>query len=186
VRVVQFSVTSPALLALLLLASCSPEEPEERDLSGARLAAFTDSITVPGSPEEIYDAATGDISPWWDHSLSPSPARLFIEARPGGGFIEQFNEAGDGALHATVILADRGKRLRFEGPLGLTGMAVTMVTSYEFRPEGPDSTVLTYRVRMSGDLPDNLPEVVRNTWHHFMAERFKPYIESGRHRGSTP
>ena len=185
-HLVRLPATLPALLALLLLASCSPEEPDERDLSGARLAAFTDSITVPGSPEAIYDAATGDISPWWDHSLSRSPARLFIEPRPGGGFIELFNEAGDGALHATVILAERGRRLRFEGPLGLTGLAVTVVTSYEFRPEGPDSTVLIYRIRMSGEIPDGLPEVVRNTWHHFMVERFKPYIESGRHRGSTP
>ena len=83
-----------------------------------------------------------------------------------------------------MILAERGKRLRFEGPLGLSGMAVTVVTTYEFRPLGADSTVLTYHVRMSGELQEGVPELVRKTWHHFMVERFKPYIESGQHRKS--
>jgi len=171
------------IVAVPLVESCGPEARDDR--SSARLAAFTDSITVPETPENTYDAATGDISPWWDHSMSETPSRLFIEPRPGGGFIELFNEDGDGALHATVIVAERGKRLRFEGPLGLSGMAVTVVTTYDFRPLGSDSTVLTYTVRMSGELPEGLPDVVRTTWHHFMGERFRSYIESGRHRESA-
>lgn len=174
------------LMAAVLVEACTHERDEDRDEAHARLASFTDSITVPETPERTYDAATGDISPWWDHSMSGAPAQLFIEPRPGGGFIELFNERGDGALHATVILAERGKRLRFEGPLGLSGMAVTVVTTYDFRSRGTDSTVLTYHVHMSGDIPDGLPKVVRATWHHFMVERFKPYIESGHHRRTSP
>jgi len=171
------------IVAVPLVESCGPEATDDR--SAARFAAFTDSVTVPETPGNTYDAATGDISPWWDHSMSETPSRLFIEPRPGGGFIELFNDEGDGALHATVTVAERGKRLRFEGPLGLSGMAVTLVTTYDFRALGPDSTVLTYTVHMSGELPEGLPDVVRKTWHHFMAERFQPYIESGRHRDSV-
>ena len=175
-----------ALLAVMLVCGDSfadrQNDTPQRDQTHS--AAFTDSITVPETPENTYDAATGDISPWWDHSMSGAPYSLTIDPHPGGGFIERFNAEGDGALHATVILAERGKRLRFEGPLGLSGMAVTLVTTYEFRPRGPDSTVLTYHVAMSGALPEGVPEIVRKTWHHFMVERFKPYIESGRHRKS--
>ena len=31
-------------------------------------------------PEEIYDAFTGDVKPWWDHTFSESPARLYNES----------------------------------------------------------------------------------------------------------
>jgi len=62
-----------------------------------------------GSPEIIFDAITGDISPWWDHTYSEKPVKLFIEPRPGGHFLEVFNEQGDGVIHATVTGAQRGK-----------------------------------------------------------------------------
>ena len=73
--------------------------------------AFEQELMVPGTPEIVYDAMTGDVSSWWDHTFSGSPERLIFEAKPGGGFIEDFG-AGQGALHATVIYADRGRVLR--------------------------------------------------------------------------
>src|SRR5262245_55635462 len=77
-------------------------------------------LVLPGTPEAIYDALTGDVSGWWDHSFSGAPKRLYIEAKPGGGFYEIFDKSGDGAKHAEVITAERGKLLRFVGPLGLS------------------------------------------------------------------
>ena len=64
---------------------------------------------LPGAPEIIYDAITGDISGWWDHSFSQNPKKFYIEAKPGGGFYEIFDDSGDGVLHGTVIYAKRGK-----------------------------------------------------------------------------
>jgi hypothetical protein len=148
--------------------------------------AFAESLIVPGSPEEIYDAITGDISPWWDHSFSEKPYRLFIEPKPGGGFYEIFNEKGEGVLHATVIFARRGEMLRFEGPLGLSGRAVTLVCTYALRPAGADSTRLELAVRCSGEVEEGLSGVVQNVWRHFLFERFKPYIESGEFRKRRP
>ena len=37
-------------------------------------------LTLPGPPVTIYDAMTGDISGWWDHSFSESPLHFYIEA----------------------------------------------------------------------------------------------------------
>jgi hypothetical protein len=48
-------------------------------------------------PEAVYDAATGDISGWWDHYTSEHPKKLYLEAKPGGGFYEIFNDSGDGS-----------------------------------------------------------------------------------------
>jgi hypothetical protein len=138
--------------------------------------SFSLSSTLPGSPHSIYDGLTGDISAWWDHSLSEQPLRLFIEPRPGGGFWEIFDPSGDGVRHAEVTLAERGALLRMEGPLGLTGHAIHMVTTYELEPVGTDSTRLTVRVHAAGEVQAGWPEIVEKTWRHFIFERFTPYV----------
>lgn len=142
-----------------------------------RVFSFEQSISLPGSPEKVYDAVTGDISPWWDHSFSEKPYRLYIEPKPGGGFYEIFDEAGNGVKHATVIYADRGKLLRFEGPLGLSGMAVTLVCTYKFTATGSDSTLLSLSVHGAGEVPEGIPAIVEGVWHHFLFERLGPYLE---------
>jgi hypothetical protein len=108
------------------------------------------------------------------------PARFYIDPRPGGGFYEIFDETGDGVLHATVIYAHRGKLLRLDGPLGLSGRAVKIVWTLGFEPAGNDSTALTLSVHGSGEIEKGVPETVEQVWRHFLFERFKPYIESGR------
>jgi len=149
-------------------------------VSGAYGLGF--DVVLPGSPVEIYDAITGDISGWWDHSFSGKPHKLYIEAKPGGGFYEIFNERGDGALHATVIYAERGKQLRFDGPLGLSGRALQSVVTYTFSAVGTDSTRLGLSVHMSGEIDQPTAEGVEKVWRHFLLERFAPYIRSGEHR----
>jgi len=151
-------------------------------LKPASVFSFSFEVTLPAPPAEIYDALTGDISGWWDHHFSEKPYRLYIEAKPGGGFMEIFDVSGDGARHATVILAERGKRLRFDGPLGLSGRAVQMVTSYDLAPSGQGATVLTLSVHGSGEIEETVPGLVENVWRHFLVERFKPYIESGAYK----
>ena len=143
--------------------------------------SFDKEVTLPGTPEQIFDAATGDISGWWDHSFSEKPKKFFIEAKPGGGFLEIFDEEGNGVLHATVIYSQRGKMIRFDGPLGLSGRAVQIVTTYEFSESGKDSTLMKVSVHGSGEMEEGMPAIVEKVWEHFIFERFKPYIESGKH-----
>jgi len=143
---------------------------------------FSFEVTLPALPVEVYDALTGDISGWWDHSFKEKPFRLYIEPKPGGGFYEIFDRSGDGARHAVVIFAERGKRLRFEGPLGLSGQAVTFVTTYDLAPSGEGATRLAVSVHGSGEIEAEVPGVVEKVWRHFILERFKPYIESGAHK----
>lgn len=137
---------------------------------------FNDSLLVPGNTNFVYDNISGDISGWWDHTMSENPDSLFIDAKPGGGFYEYFDKKGNGAKHATVILADRGKILRFEGPLGLSGRAIQMVTTYNFYSQGKDSTKILLTVNASGQVQKGLKEIVASVWHHFLHERFSPYI----------
>jgi len=153
-------------------------------LAPASVFSFSFDVTLPAPPDDIYGALTGDVTGWWDHSFAEKPCRLFIEARPGGGFYEIFGPNGDGARHATVIFAERGKKLVFEGPLGLSGRAISMVTTYELVPSGKTATMLTVSVHGSGEMDDKVPGIVENVWKHFIIERFKPYIESGAYKKS--
>ena len=141
----------------------------------------THEVVVPGSPEIVYDAFTGDIKPWWDHTWSEKPKSLYIEPKAGGGFYELFDDSGNGALHATVITAWRGKLLRLDGPLGLAGDAMTMVHTLEFAARGTDSTHIELTVNAAGQIEDQIPVAVDGVWKHFLIERFKPYIESGQY-----
>jgi len=167
-------------VVVLAMATAGPAEAEHREL---KIGAFAieHELVLPGAPETIYDAITGDIGAWWDHSFTTSPKRFYIEAKPGGGFWEIFDDSGDGVLHATVIFADRGKALRFDGPLGLSGQAIQMVHTYQFSHVGTDSTRLNVSVHACGEVEDGLAETVDKVWFHFLVERFKPYVESGKH-----
>ncbi len=142
--------------------------------------SFEKNVILPGTPEDIFDAATGDISGWWDHSFSGNPKKFYLEAKPGGGFYEIFDDEGNGALHATVIYSKRPEMIRFDGPLGLSGRAVQIVTTYEFSKAGKDSTLMKVSVHGSGEMEEGMPTIVENVWEHFIFERFKPYVLAGK------
>jgi len=138
-------------------------------------------LVLPVTPEEAYDAMTGDISGWWDHKFSENPARYFIEPRPGGGFLEIFDDSGDGVLHATVIYAHRGKVLRYKGPLGFSGKAVEFVISYEYQPLD-NGCVVKLTVEAMGNIEEGWSTALNDVWHHFLFEQLKPYVEAGKHK----
>jgi uncharacterized protein YndB with AHSA1/START domain len=140
--------------------------------------AFEIDAAVPGTPEQVFDLFTGDISPWWDHHFVEKPAKLYIEPRPGGGFYELFDERGDGALHALVTIADRGKELVFRGALGFgkLGVHLDFVHRLTFEPEG-DGTRIHLTVHGAGEVQQGWPQTVRQVWDHFLIEQFKTYAE---------
>ncbi len=162
-----------AIISLLILFAC--QQPPNSTTHRHHFS-FIIETTLPGTTEAVYDHVTGDISPWWDHTFSGNPQQLFIEAKPGGGFYEIFDESGDGVRHAVVTAAQRGKLLRMEGPLGLAGHALTLVTTYQLSASN-DSTLLKVEVHGAGEYQDEWPTVIENVWRHFIIEQFKPYWE---------
>ena len=171
-------VLSVLIAAVFLLPAVAPLEaqtlpfPRERP-SGA--FSFQDSVTVPVSPEDAFDRFL-EVDAWWDHRFSEDPVGFYIEARPGGGFYEIFDESGDGILHATVIAVSRGAFLRLRGPLGLSGYALDGVYSLTFRPQGSGTTV-HLEVHGAGEVEEGWDRTIQRVWHHFLAERYKPYVE---------
>jgi hypothetical protein len=169
-------------MCLISLAAFAPA-PSTATVTRSTDTGFTiaQEVELPVAVETAYDVMTGNIGGWWDHSFSGTPAEFYIEAEPGGGFYEIFDDSGDGVLHATVTFAQRGKLLRFIGPLGLAGNAINMVTTYEFAARG-NGCVVQLTVDASGHVEKGWPETVDSVWNHFLVERLKPYVESGKYR----
>jgi len=168
----------PALFLLFGFACSAPapvNETQQAEMPKYGVFAFQLTAQLPGSPEQVYDLMTGDISEWWDHSFSQEPVQFYIEPKPGGGFWEYFDDQGNGVLHATVIFADRGNMLRFDGPLGLSGKAIQMVTTYTFTPNEDGGTILNVDVHAAGEMEPGIDQVVESVWRHFIFERFQPY-----------
>lgn len=89
--------TIAGILFVMMLASFFLISAYSREsIKSSAVFSFDQRLTLPGSPQEIYDAITGDSGPWWDHSFSEKPYKLYTEAKPGGGLYEIFNENGDG------------------------------------------------------------------------------------------
>ncbi len=138
--------------------------------------AFEQSVTVPGAPDAVYDAFVR-VDDWWDHRHTDDPARFLIQPWPGGLFLEEFESgSGDGAIHARVIWAQRGKELRMEGPLGFSGSAVQIVHSLSFSAL-EDSTRIDLRVEGHGLFKEGWTEALVAVWAHFLETRFKSFME---------
>lgn len=152
------------------------QEPQVEDVPIRGFSIELD-VTVPGTPEEVFDAFTGDISPWWDHHFSEKPAKFVIEPKPGGHFLELFDDEGNGVVHADVTWVDRGKKLVFIGPLGLHGRAVHLVHTFTFEA-AEQGTKLSAMVRGQGEVDDDLRGLVAGVWKHFLVEQFAEYVKS--------
>lgn len=175
-RPFQLALVALALLVGLGLGSrLRPGDSKPLAISGF---AFELDVLVPGSPEHVFDLFTGDVSGWWDHHYVEKPAKLTIEPRPGGHFAEIFDAEGNGAVHATVTLADRGKVLIFRGPLGLgkEGVHFDMVHKLTFTAEG-DATRLRLTVHAAGEVQEGWAQSIEGVWKHFLVERFQPWAE---------
>jgi hypothetical protein len=161
------------LLSVLILSGLALAEPEEFPVKGYSIRL---NVVLPVPPDTAFGLMTGDISGWWDHHFSEYSKHLYIEPRPGGGFYEIFDNAAHGVRHAVVTWAEPGKHLRFEGPLGLAGSAITMVTTWDYEPVG-DRTLLNCTVNLSGQINVESARKVEGVWHHFLIEQLKPWAE---------
>lgn len=143
-----------------------------------RTFTFEMGVDLVGTPEQAWAHFTGDISPWWDHTFSPEPEHLILDARVGGSFYEAFDKVGNGAEHAKVIYAERPKMIRMDGPLGLSGLAVHVIYELRFSERQGGGSRIDLRVQGMGSVDDKLVETVEAVWTHFLVEQFEPYLRA--------
>jgi len=172
-------------LAVLFIASLAAAaaraEVTEREV---RAFEITKQVLLPGTPMDAWNALTGDISGWWDHTFSKDPVSFRIEPFVGGHFIEETGPMGAGVIHGDVIYALPGKKLVLDGPLGFIDYAVQTVHSFSFDDNGDGTTTLSLRLGFVGEYQDGWAEALDVVWDHFLVERLKVYMEAGCTEGS--
>ena len=171
---------APALapLSLLALAAFAGGPATQEPSLDVSAFAVDHAVVVAATPEQAYDAFTGDVTAWWDHSFAEHPRSLVIEPHPGGRFVETFGDGPDGALHATVSYARRGEGLDFTGPLGFGALGLNFDMVHQLRFEAVEGgTRVSIRVRGLGTVQPGWEQAVQRVWHHFLDERFKPFVE---------
>jgi hypothetical protein len=168
-------------LAALLLAAASAASAEVVDV-GDNGFATRQTVTVSADAAKAWTAAV-DVGKWWDpeHTYSRDSANMSIEARPGGCWCEKLPGKA-GVRHMTVVFADPGKLLRFDGGLGpLQSLAVAGVMTWSFTPAEKGTEVeLTYLVggyNRGGfkDLAPGVDAVLRA-----QLERYQRYVNAGK------
>ena len=176
------------ILAALLLAVAQPaaaEVPSDTGIDAFEPQGFTTRFTVEiAAPiTEVFEAATGDVTGWWDHSFWPNPAEMVIEPRFDGRFYERFEAGSDnGTLHARVIFVRAPHQLRLHGPLGLSGRAFDLVTSWSLAEiDAGEATAFTVELHMAGEVDAELAGIVRSVWVHFIDDRLRPWVEADCH-----
>ena len=153
-------------------------------VTDAAYGAFTVAVEtdLPAPPAEVFDALTGDISGWWDHSFMDRPARFFIEAKPGGGFWEYFDDAGtEGVRHGVVTAVWKNRKLVYQGQLGFLGTGAGLTITYDLAPS-EKGTLLKVTAAYAGQEEDGWRTALAGVWKHFILTRFTPYIEAGCHK----
>jgi uncharacterized protein YndB with AHSA1/START domain len=147
-------------------------DPKEVDTGGF---VVEKRFTLAASPEQVWEGLTGDVSEWWDHTVSGVPFRLYIEAKPGGGLYEIFDESGEGVQHAQVIWAQRNRMLKLRGPLGFSGKTLDMVHTFTLEDIG-GGTQLHLLVHASGEMEDGWSDAVDQVWDHFIGVRLRAWL----------
>lgn len=166
-----------SLLVALLVQETPVVQPY--DVQGFRT---TQTITIAAPRDEVWEAATGDVSPWWDHTFKADRVELVIEPEFGGHFYERFREGEDsGAVHADIIYVDAPAALRMHGPLGLSGRSYDLVINWTLEEADESSTRFTVDLTMHGEIDADLAGVVHSVWTHFIGNRLKTYVEAGCH-----
>lgn len=149
------------------------------DASGVHRASIVTPIAAPAP--EIYAAATGDISGWWNHTFAADPEALILDARPGGALVEYTDvNRLNGVVHAQVTAAQWPHTLRMEGPFGLAGHGVETEVTWIIRENAAGADFEVY-LALSGDIDHATARTVVEVWRGFIEDRLKPYVEGDCH-----
>jgi len=116
-------------------------------------------VSINASVDVVWHALTEGVGQWWSHSFTDDPYAIVLEPWIGGRFYEQFDEAGAGALYATVTYIEPLRILRTSGSMGMPG-ARQYVKTYRLEADG-DRTVVRTTASTLGDIDPDMLENYR-------------------------
>jgi uncharacterized protein YndB with AHSA1/START domain len=122
----------------------------------------------------VFAALTADIGKWWTHRFKEG-SEVGFEPRIGGRFYEEW-EVGGAALYATVTYIDPPRRLRLEGPMGMSG-AVAASMQFELESRGSGTRLeLVHDILASIDRAEL--EEYRAGWAELLDRGLRAFVEA--------
>ncbi len=136
----------------------------------ARKAAIT-------RKKKVWAALTNDIGRWWAVRLGEEGSSISLDPRLGGHFEERWGD-GEGIVWGCVIDLRRGKRLRLNGNLGMTGAGTNDFT-YELEEKGKN-TLLKLSHHGIGYRDPETEENYRKGWITLFNDYLTPWLVDGK------
>lgn len=125
----------------------------------------------------VWDAITGDVSPWWGapYLLLPHARSIHVEPRLGGSVREEAAEAA--ALWGLVTLVDPPRTIAWQGPMGMGPTATGRVTIGLEDSPGHGTVVMLEHEAM-GVLGDDTQASYDHGWTDLL-QRLRILLETG-------
>jgi uncharacterized protein YndB with AHSA1/START domain len=128
------------------------------------------------APERVFTALTAEIGKWWTHRFKEG-SEVGFEPRIGGRFYEEW-EVGGAALYATVTYIDPPRKLRLEGPMGMSG-AVAASMEFELADSGKGTRLSLVHDILASMAKEEIQEY-RMGWAQLLGTTLRGYLEGGK------
>ena len=146
--------------------------------------AIEQEIPIAAPRAKVFDALTGDVSPWWGRPYTQDAERiesLVIEPELGGRFMEKWSDE-DGAVWCVVTNFLRDRRLILQGTMAMPGATFGSIR-FDLE-DGPDSgTLLKLSHHAIGEVTDTMRDGYDAGWTDLLGRRLKAWVESGERMG---
>lgn len=174
------------LFAAVILGVAAGTSPAEVANVAPNGFAVKHSMTIPASPQKVYEALVGKVGSWWnpEHTFSNDSKNLSIDARAGGCFCEKLGNGGS-VEHMRVVFAWPGRILRMTGGLGPlqgSGVVGSMTWQLEAAKGAAGATSLEFSYGVGGYMAggfDKIAPAVDAVLGEQLA-RLKSFVETGK------
>ncbi len=126
----------------------------------------------PAPRERVFAALTSEVGKWWTHRFKEG-SEVGFEPRIGGRFYEEWEPSG-AVLYATVTYIDPPRRLRLEGPMGMSG-AVAASMDFVLEASGT-GTRLKLVHDILGSMEKDEIEEYRKGWAELLDRTLRDYL----------
>ena len=142
-------------------------------------AEIVHEVTIAASAARIFDALTKNVAGWWSHVSYESEGKpdLRLETHAAGRFYER--QGNNERLYGIVTRYEPSSTLAMEGAMGMSGCILGTIV-FELQSKAKNSTVLTLRHTVIGQLDPDVITMYRGGWGSLLDDGLKAFVEQGR------
>lgn len=143
----------------------------------AGVSSLDYEVTLPVSPERVYQAFLHHINTWWP-GRSLDGSKLVLEPFVGGRFYEAMDDEGAGVLFGFVTCLRPFEEIRLSGPMDAVEEAATSTVRIQLDDaDGHTQLHLTHHI--AGEVDDSLNPLYSNDWEERLDKHLRSFLKDG-------